>query len=60
MAVAMGCSTAFLTPFGHPANMLVMGPGGYTVKDYARIGLPLTIVLFILLLITLPIFWNIR
>jgi di/tricarboxylate transporter len=60
MAVAMGCSTAFLTPFGHPANMLVMGPGGYTVKDYARVGLPLTVILFILLLITLPIFWNIR
>jgi di/tricarboxylate transporter len=59
MAVAMGCSTAFLTPFGHPANMLVMGPGGYTVKDYAKVGLPLTIILFILLLITLPIFWNI-
>jgi di/tricarboxylate transporter len=60
MAVAMGCSTAFLTPFGHPANMLVMGPGGYTIKDYARVGLPLTIILFALLLITLPIFWNIR
>jgi len=60
MAVAMGCSTAFLTPYGHAANMLVMGPGGYTVKDYAKVGLPLTLVLFVTLLITLPLFWNIH
>jgi di/tricarboxylate transporter len=60
MAVAMGCSTAFLTPFGHAANMLVMGPGGYTVRDYSKVGLPLTIVLFLALLVALPIFWNIR
>lgn len=60
MAVAMGCSMAFLTPFGHATNMLVMGPGGYTVKDYARVGLPLTLVLFGVLLVTLPLFWNIH
>lgn len=60
MAVAMGCSTAFLTPFAHPANMLVMGPGGYTVQDYARVGLPLTALLFVVLLVTLPLFWNVR
>lgn len=59
MAVAMGCSTAFLTPFGHATNLLVMGPGGYTVKDYARAGLPLTLLLFAVLVITLPLFWKI-
>jgi di/tricarboxylate transporter len=60
LTVAMGCSTAFLTPFGHPANMLVMGPGGYKVKDYARIGLPLTAIMFVVLLAGLFVFWNIR
>ncbi len=60
MAAAMGCSMAFLTPFGHATNLLVMGPGGYTVKDYARVGLPLTLVLFVILLLTLPVFWGIR
>ncbi|MBI5829491.1 MAG: anion permease [Chloroflexi bacterium] len=60
LTVAMGCSTAFLTPFGHPANMLVMGPGGYKVKDYTRIGVPLTAIMFVVLLAGLFLFWNIR
>jgi len=60
LAVALGCSTAFLTPISHPANMLVMGPGGYTFKDYSRVGLPLTGLLFVVLLVSLAVFWNIR
>ena len=46
MAVAVGASLAFLLPTGHPANLLVLGPGGYTPKDYLRLGLPLTLVVF--------------
>jgi di/tricarboxylate transporter len=60
LAVAMACSTAFLTPLGHPTNMLVMGPGGYTFKDFSRVGLPLTALLFVVLLVSLAVFWNIR
>lgn len=56
MAVAMGCSMAFLTPFGHATNLLVMGPGGYTVKDYAKIGWPLTVLLFVVMLFALYFF----
>ena len=46
MAVAIGSSSAFLTPIGHQSNLLVMGPGGYSFGDYWRMGLPLTIVTF--------------
>jgi di/tricarboxylate transporter len=60
MAVALGCSTAFLTPISHSANLLVMGPGGYHFKDYARVGLPLTLVLFVVLLPALWLFWGVR
>ncbi len=60
MAVAMGCSTAFLTPFAHPSNILVMGPGGYTTRDYARVGLPLTFVLFITFLASLTLLLVVR
>ena len=38
MAVALGCSLAFPTPFGHPVNIIVMSPGGYSFKDYIKIG----------------------
>jgi di/tricarboxylate transporter len=60
MAVALGCSTAFLTPISHSANMLVMGPGGYRFNDYARAGLPLTLVMLAVLLVGLAAFWGIR
>jgi di/tricarboxylate transporter len=34
---------------------MVMGAGGYTFKDYARVGLPLTVLLIGLLLLILPL-----
>ncbi|MDB5513044.1 MAG: TrkA-C domain protein [Enterovirga sp.] len=43
MAVAVGAACDFLTPIGHQCNTLVMGPGGYKFGDYARLGLPLSI-----------------
>jgi di/tricarboxylate transporter len=45
MAVAIGGSSAFLTPIGHQSNTLVMGPGGYRFTDYWRMGLPLELIL---------------
>ncbi len=60
LAVALGASTAFLTPIAHPANLLVMGPGGYRFKDYARLGAPVTIILFVIFLAGLALFWGIR
>jgi di/tricarboxylate transporter len=60
MAVAMGASMAFLSPLSHPVNVLVMGPGGYTFRDYARIGLPLSVLLSVVMLAALAVFWGIR
>ncbi len=47
MAVAIGVSLDFLTPFGHHNNAVVMGAGGYRFMDFARLGLPLTILCLI-------------
>ncbi len=57
MVVAIAASASFLSPVGHPANVLIMGPGGYRFSDYVRVGLPLTIVILVLTLLVLPIFW---
>jgi di/tricarboxylate transporter len=57
MAVVIGAATSFLTPVGHKANVLVFGPGGYKFADYARVGALLTVFLFIVSMIFLPIFW---
>ena len=47
MAVAIGAGCDFLTPIGHQCNTLVMGPGGYRFGDYARLGLPLSILVIL-------------
>jgi len=60
MATALGCSMSFLSPTGHPVNVLVMGPGGYRFRDFVRVGLPLTALLFLTLLFALPVFWPLR
>lgn len=60
MAVALGASMAFITPLGHPVNILVMGPGGYTFRDYTRVGAPLALILSILILGLLPWVWPLR
>ena len=57
MAVAVGASSAFLTPIGHQSNTLVMGPGGYRFGDYWRVGLPLEV---LIVLVSIPLilwFW---
>ncbi|MDH3746696.1 MAG: SLC13 family permease [Gammaproteobacteria bacterium] len=57
MAVAMAASASFTSPISHPANILVMGPGGYRFVDYLKVGVPLTIVVFITVMALLPILW---
>jgi uncharacterized protein with PhoU and TrkA domain len=57
MVVAISASAAFLSPVGHSANILVMGPGGYRFSDYTKVGIPLTIVVMLTALLVIPIFW---
>jgi len=59
IAVALGCSLAFATPFGHPVNLMVMGPGGYTTRDFLRIGLPLTVLVGLAILAGLHWIWGV-
>ena len=51
MVVAIGASSAFLTPIGHQCNTVVMGPGNYKFTDYWRMGLPLDI---LIILVSVP------
>jgi di/tricarboxylate transporter len=56
MAVAVSASAAFLSPVGHSANIMVMGPGGYRCSDYTKVGVPLTLVVLIVAVLVTPIF----
>ncbi|MEP1593738.1 MAG: SLC13 family permease, partial [Halieaceae bacterium] len=54
MAVAFGASASFLTPYGYTTNLMVQNLGGYTLRDYFRSGLPLSIVYSVLVISLLP------
>ncbi len=56
MGVSLAASAAFMTPFSHKANLLVMGAGGYRSRDYLRVGTPLTLLLLVLLVLLVPVF----
>jgi di/tricarboxylate transporter len=60
VAVAIACSTAFLTPIAHPVNILMMGAGGYQFNDFMKVGLGMTIVTLLTLVFGLMIFWQIH
>ena len=57
MAVAMAASASFMTPISHPANILVMGPGGYRFMDYFKVGGLLTLVVLVVIMFVLPVLW---
>lgn len=44
IALAIGASASFLTPVGYQTNTMVYGAGGYRYADYARLGVPLTVI----------------
>ncbi len=44
LVVAFAAAANFITPIGYQTNLMVYGPGGYSFKDYFKIGFPLTII----------------
>jgi di/tricarboxylate transporter len=55
--VAFAASSSFITPIGYQTNLMVYGPGGYKFSDYIRVGLPLSMILFVVAIITIPKIW---
>ena len=58
LAVAIGCSNSFLTPMAHPANLLMMAPGGYKFTDFLKIGWLMFVLAFVMLLAGMVLFWG--
>jgi di/tricarboxylate transporter len=58
MMVAVGASSAFLTPIASPVNTLVMTPGNYRFGDFMKSGLPLLILFLLVSLALVPLIWS--
>lgn len=57
MVVMIGGSAGFASPIGYQTHLMVYGPGGYRFTDFARIGIPLGIVLAAVVIGLAPLIW---
>src|SRR3546814_10637839 len=57
MTVTVAAAASFLTPVATPANMMVMGPGGYKFGDYWKLGLPMLLWFLIVATVLIPVIW---
>ena len=57
MAVMFAAATSLVTPLGFQTNLMVYGPGGYRYTDYIKVGLPLSVLLFFVAMIAIPMVW---
>jgi di/tricarboxylate transporter len=58
MILMMGTSYAFINPAGYQTNLMVQKPGQYTFVDFAKVGIPLTILVGIIVLVLAPIIYG--
>jgi len=58
LAVLFGANMSFATPYGYQTNLLVMSAGGYKFSDFLRVGIPLTIIMWIGFSIALPMLYQ--
>jgi di/tricarboxylate transporter len=57
IAIMMAGSASFATPLGYQTNLMVYGPGGYTLKDFLKIGVPMNLIMGISAVIITPFFF---
>ena len=58
LAVIFGANMSFATPFGYQTNLLVLTSGGYKFADFVRVGVPLTLLLWLGFSILLPLLYD--
>ena len=58
LAVLFGANMSFATPFGYQTNLLILSAGGYKFSDFLRVGIPLTIIMWIGFSIVLPMIYD--
>jgi len=58
LAVLFGANMSFATPYGYQTNLLVLSAGGYKFSDFLRVGIPLTIIMWIGFSLILPLLYD--
>jgi di/tricarboxylate transporter len=56
-AIVFGASAAFAMPIGYQTSLMILGPGGYRVRDFVRIGIALDLILAAVAVYLIPRHW---
>lgn len=59
MAIAIAASCAYLTPL-EPSCVLVYGPGRYKFADFFKVGALLTLIIFVISMLLVPVLWPLQ
>jgi len=58
LAVLFGANMSFATPYGYQTNLLILSAGGYKFSDFLRVGIPLTIIMWVGFSLILPMLYQ--
>jgi di/tricarboxylate transporter len=58
LAVLFGANMSYATPMAYKTNLLVMNAGGYRFTDFVRVGIPLTLIVWLSLSWLLPVMYQ--
>ncbi len=59
VALIFGANMSFCTPIGYQGNLLILSAGGYRFADFVRVGLPLTVLLWLAFTLILPVYYGV-
>ena len=59
LAVLFGANMSYATPMAYKTNLLVMNAGGYRFSDFLKVGIPLTLIVWLTLSWLLPLIYDI-
>ncbi|MEJ2246068.1 MAG: SLC13 family permease [Acidobacteriota bacterium] len=57
IGLCFGASACYATPIGYQTNLLVYVPGGYVFRDYLKLGIPLSVGVWIVSSVFVPLLW---
>ncbi len=58
LAVLFGANMSYATPIGYQTNLLILSAGGYKFSDFIRVGIPLTVIMWLGFSVVLPLLYG--
>lgn len=58
VAAIFAANMSYATPIGYQGNLLIMSAGDYRFADFVRVGVPLTLLMWLMFSLYLPVYYG--